>query len=873
MANNSLTYVSPGVFFTKTDLSYVQQAVGVTTLGLVGETLKGPAFQPVAVANTLEFATRFGAQSTEKFANGVPKYELPYIANSYLEESGQLFVTRVLGLSGYDAGKAWVITASAGIDPATIGVVTTTGTTTFTGNTFANSTINSNVGNFNTLPVTAINSGSTFLCPSATTLSKSGSAFTATDITMKVTAFNGGTGVGAATYTIKAITGTSLSALEGVPVALVRSRAQYIDEALVANTSGLTMSNDAEENALAAFTLTTDTDSLIVSLNASSSNFIGKVLGYGAFDKKVDLYVEDIYNKNLAALVASGKVFGLNSTLVSYSNLNNYKNIYQTPETPFFVSEVRGNKIEKLFKLISISDGDAANSEIKISIENVNFSTGEFDVCIRDFNDTDAYPTYLETFRKSTMNPQLNSFIGKRIGTTDMEYPLLSKYVMVELAEAAPSDAIVAGFEGYKVKNHTGTLPTMLYKTSYGLTEKVKKAYLGISDIVGIDQDIFNYQGENISTGTTAGFHMDSGATGNFVKGNFQFRSDSSVVGTDYAAASARKFTVAPAGGFDGWDIFRNVRTNSDDFQSTSPKFSGFTLSYPSDFYAYLQGINTFANASDIFINLIATPGIDFSNQTALVQEAIDMVQDVRGDCLYLVTAPDQLAGSTAAQDEVDLLDAAGIDATYAASFFPWVQFNDKQNGSNIWLPPTFEYVRLAAKTDNEKAPWFTIAGFNRGQLKSKVAKIKINQDTADILYEGRLNPIRTYGAGSPLMIWGNKTLQVANSALSSIHVVRLLLQIQKLVSNVAVRLVFEPNDTTLQQQFENMVKPILANVKKQRGVIDFEVKCDDVLNTSETRDRLELIGNIRIKPTLAAEYIKVNFGVTDQGATFSVEQ
>lgn len=872
MANQTNTFVSPGVQFSVTDLSFVTQAVGITTLGLVGETLKGPAFQPVFVANSKEFATRFGGQSTEKFSTGIPKYELPYIANSYLQESGQLYVTRILGLSGYDAGKAWVITTSAGIDPATIGVVTVTGSTTFTGNTFGNATINANVNHFNTLPITSINSGTTFVVSSASTLTKINSGFTATAITFTVTTLTAATSAGTINYSISSITGHSLTAYENIPVAVIRSRADYLSDALTFETTTLTASNDAALNALAEFTLTTDNNSLVVSLDSTQSHFIGKVLGYAAFDKNVDVYVEDIFSNNLASLVAAGKVIGINSGLTLYSNLNNYKANYQTPETPYFVSEVRGNQIERLFKLISISDGNAANQEIKISIENVNFSTGEFDVCIRDFNDTDAYPSYLETYRKCTMNPLLNSYVAKRIGTSDAEYTLLSKYVMVELADAAPSDAVVAGFEGFTTKNYTGTLPSMLYKTSYGLTEKVRKAYLGLSDIVGIDQDMLNYQGVNISTATTLGFHMDSGATaiGNFATGTFQFRSEASVAGTNYAPLYARKFTCAPAGGFDGWDIYRTTRTNSDDYSSGSTKFSAFTQSLPSDYYAYLAAINTFADASDIYINLFATPGIDYSNQTGLVQDTIDMVQDERGDCFYVVTSPDtDSTPSTAAQDEVDLLAAADIDATYATTFYPWVQFNDTQNGTNIWLPPTFEYVRLAAATDNKFAPWFAVGGYNRGQLISTKAKFKINQASADTLYEGRINPIRSY-PNSPLMIFGNKTLQVADSALSSSNVARLLLQVQKLVSNVAVRLVFEPNDDTLEDQFKNLVKPILATVQKQRGVQAFDVVCDSTNNTAQTRDQLQLVGNIRIKPTLAAEYIQVNFAVTDQGASFS---
>ena len=881
MTNPSLSLVSPGVQFSVQDLSYVVQAVGVTTLGLVGETLKGPAFQPVSVINPNDFATKFGAQSAELFGNGVPKYELPYIANSYLQESNQLYVTRILGLSGYDAGKAWVITTSAAINPASISTAVSTGVTTFTGNTFSNATINANVSNFTTLPITAINSAATFTVSSATTLTKSSTAFTATQIILNVTAFNSSTSAGTANYVITGLSGTSLSAYENIPVALVRSRADYVSDTKTFRASAVTMSTGATSNALAQFNLVTNNNTLMVSLDQTQTHFIGKVLGYAAFDKKVDLYVEDVYPNLIASLVSGGKVFGLNNTLINYTNLNNYQAQYQTPETPFFVSEVRGNQIERLFKLISISDGNAANSEIKISIENINFATGEFDVCVRDFNDTDAYPSYFETFRKCTMNPLLTSYVAKRIGTSDAKYTLISNYVMVELDPMAPSDALPCGFEGYICKNFTGNLPSVLYKNAYSLTDKVNKVFLGFSDTVGIDQDLFNFQGVNISTGLTAGFHMDSGATGSmdtgttdsFITGNYQFNSEASVAGTPLAPLNARKFVCGIAGGFDGWDIFRTTRTNSDAYINTSSEFTnaGFTLSYPSDYYAYLNAINTFADASDLFINLFATPGIDYNYQTSLIQETIDMVQDVRGDCFYVITSPNlDPTSSTAAQDEVDLLSSTGIDATYATTFFPWVQYNDTQNNANIWLPPTYEYVRLAAQTDNQQAPWFAVAGYNRGQLQSTLSEIKINQSSADILYQGRINPVRSY-PGSQLMLWGNKTLQVANSALSSSNVARLLLQLKKLVSNVAIRLVFEPNDTTLQQQFLTLVKPILASVKTQRGVIDFQVTCDGTNNTSQTADQLELVGSIRIKPTLAAEYINVGFSVTDQGASFSV--
>jgi hypothetical protein len=114
-------FVSPGVYTSEKDLSYVTKSIGVTTLGLVGETTKGPAFQPIFVQDWGEFVNFFGERNASKNKNtNYANYELPYVAKEYLNQSNQLFITRVLGLSGYDAGKAWAITLDADIDVDTI---------------------------------------------------------------------------------------------------------------------------------------------------------------------------------------------------------------------------------------------------------------------------------------------------------------------------------------------------------------------------------------------------------------------------------------------------------------------------------------------------------------------------------------------------------------------------------------------------------------------------------------------------------------------------------------------------------------------------------------------------------------------------------
>ena len=119
-------FVSPGVYTSERDLTFITRNVGVTTLGMVGETKIGPAFQPIFITNYGEFQSFFGGlDATIVKDNGAPKYELPYIAKSYLSQSNQLFVTRVLGLTGYKPGHSFGIKTIGGVIPTgtTVGII------------------------------------------------------------------------------------------------------------------------------------------------------------------------------------------------------------------------------------------------------------------------------------------------------------------------------------------------------------------------------------------------------------------------------------------------------------------------------------------------------------------------------------------------------------------------------------------------------------------------------------------------------------------------------------------------------------------------------------------------------------------------------
>ena len=927
MASTDRIFVSPGVFTSETDLTFVTRQVGVTTLGLVGETPKGPAFEPVFISNYDEFQQYFGGLNSEKFeGTGFQKYELNYIAKSFLSQTNQLYVSRVLGLSGYKAGGAWSLTIEANIDPSTeasaststVGTLLTysastagTPTTLVWGDANLEALYNdgeitssfTNLGNVATGETISITSPKYV---------KTGTSFSGATFDMEViergTTSGGSIVTGVTSGTVVTYTGTSYSDIEDRVVATLRSRGsvnsqEEMEFDVTASTSVNIVGTAVDNDPLTTFSISgTNRDSenftYNVSLDSTKKNYITKVLGVSAQDKDTELFVEEIYKNSLDDLNAAGKVRGINTTLVQMAGkLNDYDEQYQSAVSPYILSELRGGELERLFRMVTISDGDAANKDIKVSILNIKPDEKTFDLVVRKFADTDVSPLIVEKYSKLSMDPANNGFIGRKIGTADGEYVLKSNYIMIEMADKYPTDAFPAGFEGVTVRDYDGdnvdgVAPKIEYKTSYTSSEKKRKSYLGLSSSIGIDQDFFNYKGADAWTGKTDGFHMDSGVTtttiagvsNTFQVGSAEFRNDAALSGTDYEKLDSRKFTFAPFGGYDGWDIYRTQRTNGDAYRINGTKA---TLGGPdgtgqfearvtstgvdgldTDYYAYFEGIRTFDNPESTNINIFATPGIDSRDNISLLEEAIDMVEDERADSLYIITTPDTDSSGVVAMtpdEAVDVVADSGIDSNYSATYFPWLQMQDTENNQYVWLPPTIEVVRNIALTDNVAFPWFATAGVNRGTTNAIKARTKLTLDQRDTLYEGMINPMATFSTVG-VVIWGNKTLQSKETALNRINVRRLLLQARKLISAVSIRLLFEQNDSIVRNQFLSLVNPILDNIRKERGLTDFRVQVD---SDPESIDRNELNGRIFIKPTRSLEYISVEFNITNTGANF----
>ena len=1024
ISNARGSHSSPGIYTKEIDLSYAAKSLGITTLGVVGETLKGPAFEPIRIENWREFQEYFGGTSAEKFVGSkYPKYELPYIAQSYLKNSNQLEVCRVLGLSGYNAGPAWLITASkgTGTDKYVVAVLRSRGTydeygtegfnpcetdsysydvlkyaaksvgfaeyssatimmscdgESTEGDTKEGAGVNiNNMGRFTIVvndknyPVSLNPEDKDYILNVLGTSNQDGDApvfveelydvalykmianemVNVIDTPESAILLSDGLEVEKEGEEVKNFT-PKIPSVERV-LDFVSALPEYeltyknIGQRYFEDVKGKHQANTnkdeytpktgemADENGNVFLTKDDNGTTVIDTTKPvmiDNANFrIMKVETYLDNGKRKYRYaeVEEVYEGEKVFVIAKDAFYEVKEEeiLECKSDINDYKEQFRCASTPWVVSELKGDgtavEVRKLFRFHTISDGNAANSEVKVSIQNIRPDEGLFDVIVRAFDDMDSSPIVLERFTKCSMVPGTANFIGLKIGTFDGEYVIKSKYITVEVIANDMTEACVpAGFLGYPMRDFGEVnRPSMGYNTFVDEDIKPKKQYFGFSNMTGIDVDLFKYKGRaayNNVDSLSAGFHLDSridAITGmtvyvdgsdayDFITVDPQnttsisgaaaipmFGLEAEMAGTIYEDINLRKFTVCFYGGFDGWDIYRESRTNTDKFKANKYKgvitngngtvfnqiydTDGLNLTgkcITSDYYAYLAGIRQFVNPEAYDINVFATPGIDYVNNTYLSQEALTMVEEDRGDCIYIMTTPDKAFGNGDNDmfypaDVVDNLRYAEISSSYAATYYPWVKFYDKDNKVYINLPATKDVVRSLAYTDNTSYPWFAPAGIIRGGVDCEKAHFITKLEDEDTLYENMINPIKTF-ATDGVKIWGQKTMYGEDTPLNRINVRRLMLRVKKLITGACRRLIFEQNDATVKSQFEGLVKPILDDIKAKRGIYDYRLEVQD---SPEARDRMELPAVIYIKPTKALEYIDLSFVIMPESAKF----
>ena len=280
---------------------------------------------------------------------------------------------------------------------------------------------------------------------------------------------------------------------------------------------------------------------------------------------------------------------------------------------------------------------------------------------------------------------------------------------------------------------------------------------------------------------------------------------------------------------------------------------------------AYTESIALLGNQDNYQFNVITTPGLTLdqgASQTVIAQ--LVAMCEARGDAMAIIDTNNYGAniGTVIANSSV-------INSSYAAAYWPWLQVQDVNSGKAVWTPASTMIPGVYAYNDAVSEPWFAPAGINRGGLATVIqAERKVAQSDRDTLYLNKINPIATF-PNTGVVVYGQKTLQKAASALDRVNVRRLLIALKGFISQVALNLVFEQNTAVTRNVFLSQVNPYLSSVQQRQGLYAFKVVMDDTNNTADVIDRNQLVGQIYIQPTRTAEYILLDFNILPTGATF----
>lgn len=283
-----------------------------------------------------------------------------------------------------------------------------------------------------------------------------------------------------------------------------------------------------------------------------------------------------------------------------------------------------------------------------------------------------------------------------------------------------------------------------------------------------------------------------------------------------------------------------------------------------------MTAYDLFTDTDNVDVSLLIQGG----NNTNVAKHIIDLA-NVRKDCVAFVS-PElaDVKDKTPTEAYENVIDfkrnVLNKNTSYAMLDSGWKYQYDKYYDTYRWLPLNADIAGLCARGDIAEEPWFSPAGYNRGQIRN-VIKLAFNPTKAlrDGLYSNSINPVISQ-PGQGTLLFGDKTLLSKPSAFDRINVRRLFIVLEKAIATAAKFQLFEFNDEFTRANFLGIVEPFLRDVQARRGITEFLVVCDDTNNTAEVIDKNQFVADIYIKPARSINFIQLNFIATRSDVQFN---
>ena len=609
-------------------------------------------------------------------------------------------------------------------------------------------------------------------------------------------------------------------------------------------------------------------ESFTVDLNPTSTRYIGKVVGdlhtYYDFDRDVEEQ----------KITVDG----------NYANRSNYVRVEVHPDVEN--GFVDPTALPMGFRGIAhlVTSGSAVFPTLPTNVGNVTgLSGGSQDLNILRKVTTPPLP-----LRKKVTDDA----IGSATESENTKYYWGAQFEQIEYA--LKPNASVKKNESLKYfAKYFPDFATTYMPFSVGDNEGVEDtAANGVLDADRFCNNLFTLENIQVVTGSGAGSLADplkwksavyvrNGAIADTDSGTraLESRDLGSTANRQYA-----KFTFLLQGGFNGVNIF-----DADEAELTNNAVSSDMyapakrlLSDGPNVKAYQKAIDIMRNTTNLDIQLLAIPGL---RHPVITDYATVAVED-RFDALYVMDIEQYTENGTELADEVRVktdipsvtntlnsFKDRNLDSSFAAAYFPDILYS-APDGNNVFVPPSVLVMGALALNDAVGHPWFAPAGFTRGALPTAAAeaRVALKEEDLDALYNERINPIIAFqstprGGLAPksgLVVWGQKTLQLAASALDRVNVRRLLIEIRRQVREIAQSIIFEPNREATLARFSAAVTPRLQRIQALAGLERFRVIIDSSTTTQVDVENNTVRGKIYVQPTKSIEFVSLDFVVAN---------
>ena len=276
--------------------------------------------------------------------------------------------------------------------------------------------------------------------------------------------------------------------------------------------------------------------------------------------------------------------------------------------------------------------------------------------------------------------------------------------------------------------------------------------------------------------------------------------------------------------------------------------------------------------AWDEFINPELVPAnilINAGWAVPAIHQKMLAVAEQRRDSVAILDVPEET--STSVQDMVLYRKTLlGADTYYGGLYGGWLRVYDPEADREVLIPPSGDVAAVFVHTSTVAERWDAPAGMQRGVIPNAVGvSIVMSEGERDMAYEAGINPVTSYG-GANAVIWGQKTLQLRQSALDRFNVVNLVLWLNERMTESMRPYVFQPNTKETRDSVNYLISNFLGDIQKRGGLYDFYVDTSDELNTAQVIDNNQMLVNVFIAPTRTAEFIRISTTIAPTGVTLS---